>query len=371
MKFILERAKKLFKIITFLSGYINFQMELFYLKQLNRNSIVNIKVYETILDGEIDSYSYLIKFLNFKFPQILFILGIITNSIQFISYLYKSNRSLNKVYFLTISVTQFIALFCTLANYTSINKYQSLSAYSNFSCKIFNFIYRTMTNLTSWIAPLLILTTYFTIITKDKLNTNESKTRVIIVVCCLLMIAASLDVILIEKVSIIYLNNKNSSENFVFHLCAINDKRNLIIRDIIDFLFYFLLPFNFLIVTFCLILREIKKYKINGMIVLKRSKNYKLMLQRFKAIPFYFLLFNFPIVFLTLVNNFFNLNSNSFQNSFSFEFLFTIIIFINQSHYFLITFINLFYDKFILNNFIKTFGIKYDIFKRHESLLTH
>lgn len=347
-------------------------MDFFYLNQLNRNSIVNIKIYEAILGKDFDLYSCIIKFLNFKFPQILFTLGIIANTIQFISYLYKSNRSLNKVYFITLSMTQLSALLCTLANYTFIDKYQSLSAYSNLSCKIFNYVYRSMTNLTSWIAPLLILTTYFSIITKDALNTNKSKTRVIFLVCAIVMTAASLDLIFIEKISIVNVNAlKNQSENIVFHLCVIKDKDIILIREIIDFLFYFCLPFSFLLVTFYLILREIGKYKVNGKIVLKRSKNYNLMLQRFKAIPFYFLMFNFPIVFLTFINYFFNLKKNASKKSFMFEFFFTIVILINQSHYFLITFINLFYDKFILNNFAKIFGIKYDFFKKHESLLTH
>ncbi|RNA40208.1 hypothetical protein BpHYR1_041450 [Brachionus plicatilis] len=195
----------------------------FYLKQLNRNSIVNIKIYEAILGEEIDSYSYVIKFLNFKFPQILLTLGIIANSVQFISYLYKSNRSLNKVYFITLSLTQLTALICTLANYTFVNRYQSLSAYSNFSCKIFNFIYRTMTNLTSWIAPFIM--------TKDILNTSKSKTRVISLVCVLLMTTSSLDLIYVENVSMTYENNmKNKSEHFKteFFVDSLNEHHDAI-----------------------------------------------------------------------------------------------------------------------------------------------
>ncbi|CAF0811269.1 unnamed protein product [Brachionus calyciflorus] len=332
-----------------------------YLKQLNRNSIVNIPIYEALDHENIDHYGQLIKFFNYKFPQILFILGIVANSMQLVTYIYKTNKSLNKVYFVTISVTQLIALFCTLANYTFIDEFKSLAAYSHITCKLFNYIYRSMTNLTAWTAPLLILTTYFSIITKNILNTHKSKTNAILLAFVVILGAGVLDLIYIENIPIISTEINQNQTNFrIFYLCAMRNNQMMLLRDLIDFVFYFLLPFNFLFFAFYLILNEIRKYKLDGKIVLRRSKNYKLMLKRFKAIPLYFLIFNFPIWLVTFLNYYFNLMSNSDENddinhSLRFEFYFTIILLMNQSHYFLITIINLFYDKFIMDRFKRIF----------------
>lgn len=352
-------------------------MDDFYLKQINRNSVVNIYIYETISTKNLDIYGQIIKTLNYKFPQILFTFGIMANLIQFILYNYKSNRSLNKIYFLALSLTQLVALFCTLANYVYVTSTFSMSAYSKYTCKIFNYLYRSMTDLVSWIAPLLILTTYFSLISKDQLNSNRSKTKWILMVGLILGLVNLIDLFYVELIPIKTSNKSNNLTHSAktFYICGIRDLRLLILRDIIDLIFYFFLPFCFLFINFYLILHEIKKYKINGKLVLKKSKHYTIMIQRFKMIPLFFIIFNFPILLITFLNYYFNIFNAGLQqtvknkSSFKIEFFFTITALFNQSHYFLITLINMFYDKFIFNKIKSIFTVS-SRYRSHSSL-TH
>lgn len=344
--------------------------DFYYIKQINRNSIVNIFIYESTLGQPLDIYAKLIRILNYEFPQILFTFGIVANLIQFILYNYKSNRSLNKAYFLAISLSQLIALFCTLANYVFLDTNNSLSAYSNLTCKIFNYLYRFMTDLSSWMAPMLILTTYFSLKSTDTLNSNRSKLNGILLVSVLLCIVNLLDIFYVELIPIRSSVRSNGTGS-LFYICGIRDLRVLLIRDLVDLFFYFLLPFIFLYTNFNLILNEIQKYKVGGNIVLKRSKNYKIMIQRFKIIPFIFLMFNLPIFILTFLNFYLNLvKQEKFVKSFQMEFYFTLILLFNQSHYFLITLINMFYDKYICNKIKLFFSVEYRYTTRHKKTVS-
>lgn len=180
--------------------------------------------------------------INIVYPFFYGVIGTLLNLILIIGLIKRKNKTYQK-YTLPIgsAILQLNLIVFVISNTRFNSSSRLLINYSTLTCKTFTFILHVTSSCTTWLFSM------FLFVIKCYLNKNAKCLERIHFVYFLLI----LKLCLIYSVDLFYvdLNTIESNENQTHHnrVCTIRDIHILLVRDILDFLFYFLLPFFILV----------------------------------------------------------------------------------------------------------------------------
>jgi hypothetical protein len=234
------------------------------------------------------SYSEL-SIVNNTYPYIYGIIGTSLNLILLTAYLKRKNKIYQKY---TVPTGCFIIQFNLLAFVLSNIKFNSnqttLLNFSTQTCKAFSFLIHVSSGLNTWLFSLCLY------IVKCYINKKMKILKKIYFVyfgfVLILSMVYSLDLIYMDLNS--FKINKTTighQEQQEFKICSIKDIRLLLLRDCVDFLFYFLVPFIFI--------------SYNALELKPLQRHYFHPRVKFVFSSFFALIF-LPNILLTLVNDF-------------------------------------------------------------------
>ena len=250
--------------------------------------------------------------INIVYPFFYGVIGTLLNLILIIGLIKRKNKTYQK-YTLPIgsAILQLNLIVFVISNTRFNSSSRLLINYSTLTCKTFTFILHVTSSCTTWVFSMCLF------VVKCYLNKNLKCLERIHFVYFLLI----LKLCLIYSVDLFYVDlntiESNGNQTQEIKICSIKDMRFLYIRDVVDFLFYFLLPF--LILT----------YNIVQMRPFQKLKLYPRMRGLFHSV---FLFFFAPNVCVILVKDFLIVTNNETINTnIVLEWLFTVAIMINNS----------------------------------------
>lgn len=240
------------------------------------------------------------------------IIGVCLNLLLITGFFKRKNKTYQKYTLPMMSLLYQLNLIVFVISNTRLNSSSRLFInYSTFTCKTFTFILHVTSSCTTWLFSM------FLFVIKCYLYKNVKCLERIHFVYFLLI----LKLCLINSIDFFYvdLNTIESNENQTHHnrVCTIRDFRVLLVRDIIDFLFYFLLPF-FILVFNIFQLRPMQKLNL-----------YPQMKCVFHV---FFIFFFAPKICVILVNDLLVLTKNDTKHvNIVLEWIFTLATMINGS----------------------------------------
>lgn len=189
-------------------------------------------------------------------------------------------------------------------------------------------------DLSNWMKVLCSISVVANLNSSNHLKSFKSKVKWTIIVLIGLISMNLINFICIERVPIQLTPTHNAT-----YVCAIQNLKILFLRDLMDFMLYFLIPF--LLMTFLVYL--ILKLSNNSIInINKRQKKLKKMMFKIKCAPVLFGFFYLPILILCGLCNYLkvSLNESIFLS------IFCLIVFsLNQLNLTLNLIYNIYYNK--------------------------
>ena len=269
----------------------------------------NILIYVQLTNATVLQHENLtLNFINLSsiiFPYIIAIFGTLSNVILVIAYLTRKNKFIDKYYMPIYCVTNQVAIsvFVISNIYTDLDRKSSLMEYSKYSCKLLSFVFSISTTLINWIHALVPF------LLKCQVNRSVEtmeKTRLFLFVLPIVFTC-------IYSMDLVYLKLM-FDQNGSIH-CALTSLRVTIIKDLLDTLFYLILPTAIII------------YSIRNLN--KRDKVFKsLLITRILFICVWSLISIVP-----LVNDYRIMSKNILHKEYTLliESIFTVAIILNRS----------------------------------------
>jgi len=196
--------------------------------------------------------------INNTYPYIYGIIGTVLNLILLTAYLKRKNKIYQKY---TIPIGCFIIQVNQIAFVLAYIKFNSnqttLLHFSTQSCKIFSFLIHVTSSLNTWLFSLCLY------IVKCYINKQMEILKKIYLVyfgfVIILSIVYSLDLIYMDLNTFKLNKTHHQHQQQEYRVCSIKDLRLLLLRDCVDFLFYFVIPF--IIISYnALELRPLQKH---------------------------------------------------------------------------------------------------------------
>ena len=292
--------------------------------QLSRTSLVH---FPSIFLEKHDGY-YLVKTIHLTstyFPYIYCVISILLCFFKIIAYSTRNNKFILK-YIFPIGTLAYQIDFLTFS-FSNLSFTKHLIQNSKFNCKIITFINHVSS---TWLAFIFASSPNLV-----RLYLNQSFNKLDnakLVLCCLPLIISIvycielfyLDIINIDIESMLAVNITNST---AFKICGIKNTNILIIRDLLDFVVYFMVPFCCLI----FILYELKQLKME-------------MYPRMRIIlPVLFVILYCPIISVTLLRDFQLLTGT--KSFYLVELVFNFTIVVNRSFIFVSYILDLYFNE--------------------------
>jgi hypothetical protein len=261
--------------------------------------------------------SHELTLLNNTYPYIYGTIGTALNLILIIAYLERKNKIYQKY---TIPISCFFfqlnLLAFVLANIKTNSNQTTLLHFSTQTCKAFSFLIHVTSSLNTWLFSLCLY------IVKCYINKRMEILKKIYSVyfgfVLILSIVYSLDLIYMDlntfKLNKTTFAHREQQQEYI--VCSIKDIRLLLLRDCVDFIFYFLIPFTYI--------------SYNAIELRPLQKRYFHPRVKFFFSIFFTLIF-LPNILLTLVNDFQMLLFETQVTHVWLEYAFTFGLIINYS----------------------------------------
>ena len=295
--------------------------------QYSRVSLINVYELEHSLDANLcHLLRNILDYVNFFYPYAYAIIGSTFNFIMVIALLTRQKKSF-QLY--TVGIGSFVfqinLLAFALANIklnSSVSS-RTLIHYSVYACKLLSFIIHITSTASQWgfAICLFVIRCY---ISKDKQSLKRVIQIGVPIFILLLTFVYSLDLIFLDLNP---LTNVNNNETAILY-CSIEDKRVLLIRDGLDFLVFFVMPYATLYYN---------AYRLRPML------NYYPTMKG--LLPLIFIIMFLPNVLVTLVHNIQMYVDKLKATSLWFDVLFTLTLILNNSFFLIVTVMHAYFNK--------------------------
>jgi len=251
------------------------------------------------------------------YPYFGGIIGSFLNFLLIIGFLKRKNKSYQKYTlpiccaFLQLNLMAFVASNIKInSNENNMNTSRLLINYSSYTCKLLSFIIHVTSSQVTWIFSMSLY------VVKCYLNRNKKRLEKMflfyLVLAMSLCLIYSLDLFFLDLNTLSVLNQTQE-----IRVCSMKDTRLLLLRDLLDFLFYFLIPF---------VLLFYNAFQLRPFQKLKLYPKLKFVFQSF------FLLIFAPNICVVLTNDFLMVLKNmNIEKNLALEWIFTLTIILNYS----------------------------------------
>jgi hypothetical protein len=290
-------------------------------------------------------------FLNRSFLYFFLPFGLFTNLVQFFLYTFKIDFFLPSFYMSHISISNMILLTLYSFNILRIGQYQTtMAAYSAWTCKLQAYAIHVLTGFNIWLLFLLHSDLNEYIQTSDEMKLKKRVFRKVSAVLVMLALVYSIDLFSIEMFRFEIHLARNYSlipTRSIQHVCFIENRTVLIVRDLIDFFISFLIPqipSCFKIFSFAQHLKEVLNQRARFLHpdVSVRTPSVRAIFMKLLCAPFFYSFFVLPPLVFTLLHHFFYAIE---YEAHYLKYLFVVWTLLNQIHWSIFLLINILFDK--------------------------
>ena len=316
-------------------------------KQLSRTN----KLDTEMIDIDYDGFKNTVELFNTSFPIAYIILAILTNTFVFVVYQFKNVNPLLASYQKKSAVLNLICACLMIPSFFK-TKSGSYFSYSQYTCKLITYFIHVLSQLSNMFNSLMLLSVISHQSTSSNFVFNLNKPLFLLIM--LILTTCNL-------IDLVYVEPVNVNDNFT---CSIRNLNMLAVRDLIDFILYFLLPFALLTMSSYIMVNKLNVSRNELTYIILNKRHYKMNLFKYLIGPIVFSFLNLPIFILTLMNDFFLIYYSSSSSSSSSSFtatkpsfiiihVFYLISFVlNQFNYIGLLFCNLLFNKNFLREFL-------------------
>jgi len=325
--------------------------------QYSRVSLINVYELEHSLDVDLSQImSAILKYVNLFYPYAYFIISSTFNLLMVVTILTPQKKSVHvwpmmkSLQIRRSIVFQISILAFTLANIrlnSSVSS-RTLIHYSVYACKLLSFIIHITSTASQWgfAICLFVIRCY---ISKDKQSLKRVIQIGVPIFILLLTFVYSLDLIFLDLNP---LTNVNNNETAILY-CSIEDKRVLLIRDGLDFLVFFVMPFTNL---------YFHAYRLRPML-----RYYPTMKCLFQIIFIFFFLPNMLVTTVHNVNIYFEKDEKE-KASLWLDMLFTLTLILSNSSFLIIVLLNAYFNTHTRHILYKFFCFPCFVIKKINNL---
>jgi hypothetical protein len=318
-------------------------------KQLSRTNKLDTEMIDFDARQE---FKNSVELFNTSFPIALIILAILTNTLVFVVYQFKNVNPLLASYQKKSAILNLLCAFLMMPSFFK-TKSGTYFSYSQYTCKSITYCIHVLSQLSNMLNSLMLLSMISHQSTSSDFVFNLNKPLFLLII---LTLTTS------NLIDLIYVEPVNINDNFI---CSIRNLKILAIRDLIDFILYFLLPFALLTMSSYIMVNKLNMSRKELSYIILNKRHYKMNLFKYLIGPVSFAFFNLPIFLITFINDAFivyyssslpSTSSSSFtipKPTFIIIHVFYLISFVlNQFNYIGLIFCNLLFNKNFFREFL-------------------